>query len=83
MLKYGTSTDKSFLYLACICKQISLPLRIESKCAQARGTDTSALSELSTRAAAVMKSLTNMVKPGMPRKKKRGEHHLIIVFSTS
>lgn len=48
-----------------------------------RGTDTSEESELRTRAAAVMKSLTNIVKPGMPRKKKRGEHHLIIVFSTS
>lgn len=44
---------------------------------------TSKESVLRTRAAAVMKSPTSMVKPGRPRKKKRGEHHLIIVFNTS
>ncbi|TNN83101.1 hypothetical protein EYF80_006708 [Liparis tanakae] len=44
---------------------------------------TSEETELSTQAAAVMKSPTSIVKPGRPRKKKRGEQDRTMVFNTS
>lgn len=44
---------------------------------------TSKEAELRTQEAAVMKSPMSMVKPGRPRKKKRGEQERMMVFKTS